>query len=243
MLTPNDLKSWLQKDLTRLDKILLILASSPNPMPPSTITSTGSGAGFHTLKKWNISGVLSTSKGKAIRTDAGWELTDVGRIHLHGLGVASISPAALQVAADLRAHLAKLSEPQAKAFVEEAIKCYEAGLYRSAVVMSWLGAMSVLHHEVHANYLTAFNVEAARVFGTKWKPAVSTDGLGLMKEGDFLDRIEALSIIGKNVKAELKTCLDRRNGCGHPNSYKISANQSAAHLEILLLNVFEKFVH
>lgn len=196
---------------------------------------------MHAPKKWNVSAILGASKGKAIRTNAGWELADAGRAHLHGLGVSAVSPAALQVAVDLRAHLAKLPDGQTKTFVEEAVKCHEAGLYRSAVVMSWLGAMDVLHQEVHANHLATFNSEAARVYGKKWKPAVTTDDLGLMKEADFLDRIDTLSIIGKNVKAELKTCLDRRNGCGHPNSYKISANQSAAHLEILLLNVFEKF--
>jgi len=43
------------------------------------------------------------------------------------------------------------------------------------------------------------------------------------------------------VKAELKQCLDRRNGCGHPNSLKIGPNTVAHHLEILLLNVFNKF--
>ena len=62
-----------------------------------------------------------------------------------------------------------------------------------------------------------------------------------MKETDFLDRIVALSIVGKNVKAELKECLDRRNGCGHPNSLKIGANTVTHHIEILLLNVFKPF--
>lgn len=62
-----------------------------------------------------------------------------------------------------------------------------------------------------------------------------------MDQFDFLDRIEALGIIGKNVKKELKKCLDRRNGCGHPNSLKVGVNQSGAHLKILILNVFEKF--
>ncbi len=33
----------------------------------------------------------------------------------------------------------------------------------------------------------------------------------------------------------------RRNGCGHPNSLKIGANTAAHHIEILLLNVFQKF--
>jgi hypothetical protein len=62
-----------------------------------------------------------------------------------------------------------------------------------------------------------------------------------MKEGEFLDRLVAISLIGKNVKAELKQCLDRRNGCGHPNSLKIGPATVAHHLEILLLNVFQPF--
>ena len=75
----------------------------------------------------------------------------------------------------------------------------------------------------------------------KWKDAKTTDDIGRMNESDFLDRLAAISVIGKNVKAELKGCLDRRNGCGHPNSLKISANTVAHHIEILLLNVFKEF--
>ncbi len=114
------------------------------------------------------------------------------------------------------------------------------GLYRSAIVMSWLAAVDVLHNHVHTNHLKALNTEAGRV-DAKWKGAKTTDGLGRMGESDFLDRIVALSIIGKNVKKELKDCLDRRNGCGHPNSLQIGANTVAHHIEILLLNVFKKF--
>ena len=191
------------------------------------------------MKKWNVSALLGASKGKAIRT-MGWELTEVGKMHLRNLGVASISPAAMQVAVDLRSLLAKVTDPQTREFVEEAIKCHEAELYRSAIVMSWLGAMDVLQKYVHANRLAAFSAEATRV-NAKWKSAVSQDDIGKMGEGDFLDRIEALSIIGKNVKAQLKGCLDLRNGCGHPNSFKVSVNKSAAHIETLLENVFEKF--
>ncbi|MGR3757539.1 MAG: hypothetical protein ACU0AT_09975 [Tranquillimonas sp.] len=124
--------------------------------------------------------------------------------------------------------------------MEEAIKCHEAELYRSAIVMSWLGAVDVLQKHVHQHHLAAFNAEASRVNG-RWKPAQSQDDIGKMGETDFLDRIEALSIIGKNVKAQLKACLDLRNGCGHPNSLKVSVNKSAAHIETLLQNVFEKF--
>ena len=114
-------------------------------------------------------------------------------------------------------------------------------MYRSAIVMSWLGALDVLQKHVHQSHLAAFNVEATRV-NSRWRTANSQDGIGKMGESDFLDRIEALSIIGRNVKAQLKGCLDLRNGCGHPNSLKVSVNKSAAHIETLLLNVFQKFL-
>jgi hypothetical protein len=75
----------------------------------------------------------------------------------------------------------------------------------------------------------------------KWREARTADDLGLMKEKDFLDRLAAISMIGKNVKEELQKCLDLRNACGHPNSLKLGPNAVAHHLEILILNVFEKF--
>lgn len=241
MLKSDDLKGWLHKDLGRLDKLLLVLATQDGPISVSQVVEVSAGAGFRDPKnkKWNVSGILGASKGKAIRT-SGWELADAGRMHLRSLGVASVSPAVMQVEVDLRKHLSKVTDAQTREFVEEAIKCHESELYRSAIVMSWLGAMDVLQKHVHQNHLAAFNAEALRV-NTKWKSAVSQDDIGKMGESDFLDRIEALSIIGKNVKAQLKVCLDLRNGCGHPNSLKVSVYKSAAHIETLLQNVFEKF--
>ncbi|MFQ6548142.1 hypothetical protein AADZ90_009290 [Aestuariibius sp. 2305UL40-4] len=146
----------------------------------------------------------------------------------------------MQVAVDLRSHLNGITDNETRNFVEEAIKCHEAELYRSAIVMSWLGAMDVLHKFVHANHLAAFNTEAKRV-NAKWKPAKTPDDLGKMGEAEFLDRIAAISIIGKNPKEELQKALGLRNGCGHPNTLRVGANKSAAHIETLLQNVFEKF--
>ena len=241
MLNSDQLKEWLQKELSKLDKALLVLATFDAPVAVSKMNEAAEIAGFRAMRKWNLSAVLGTSKGKAIRT-TGWELTEAGKMHLRNLGVASISPAAMQVAVDLRAHLAKLTDDQTRDFVDEAIRCQEAQLYRSAIVMSWLGAMDILQKHVLASHLAAFNAEAQRVSANgKWKTAVTQDDIGKMNEGDFLDRIETLGIVGKNVKAQLKTCLDLRNGCGHPNSLKVSVNKSAAHIETLLQNVFEKF--
>ena len=48
-------------------------------------------------------------------------------------------------------------------------------------------------------------------------------------------------MIGKNVKTELVSALNLRNGCGHPNSLMVGSNTVASHIELLLLNVFKKF--
>ncbi len=240
LLSIVDLKSWLHRDLSRLDKLLLILATFDTPCQVKEIKEKASQAGLKITERWNPSAALRRSKGAAIRTPQGWELTVTGRQHLFGLGVTAVSPSVARVASELRAVLPNIQNADTRAFAEEAIKCHEAGLYRSAIVMSWLAAMDVLHTHVCTQHLDKFNAEASQV-NSRWKTAITTDDLGRMGEADFLDRIAAISIIGKNVKKELKACLDRRNGCGHPNSLQIGANTCAHHIEILLLNVFRKF--
>lgn len=187
-----------------------------------------------------MSDILRRSGGLGIRVPAGWELTETGKNHLRNLGVESVSPAAMQVATDLRKHLDNIQNITTRAFVEEAIKCYEAKLYRSAIVMSWVAAVDVLYREVVANHLAAFNAEAHKI-NPKWKAAVNEDGLTKMQEADFLDRLVPIGVIGKNVKEELAKALKLRNGCGHPNSLKIGPNMAASHIETLTLNVFDKF--
>lgn len=240
MLSSTDLKSWLHKDLPRLDKLLLVLAALDRASALADIRGKAVEAGFRIPTKWNMSAILGRSRGMAINTPDGWEITDAGKLHLRDLGVSEVSPTAMSVAIDLRKHLAKVTDEETREFVSEAIQCHENRLYRSAVVMSWLGAISILHKHVHANRLADFNAEASRV-DSRWRTALTTDDLGKMNEDKFLNTIERLSIIGKNVKESLKECLKRRNGCGHPNSMRVSTNQSAAHIEVLLLHVFKRF--
>lgn len=240
MLTLDELKSWLHKDLSNADKLLLVLGSIGAPCEVKDLKARSREVGFRAPEKWNVSTILSRTKGLAILTPTGWELADSGKQHLRTLGVAKISPAAVQIATDLRGLLAKVKDKDTRAFVDEAVQCYELEFYRSAVVMSWLAAFHVLKNEVHKKHLAAFNAEAQKV-DPKWRVAKTTDDLGLMKEAAFLDRITAISVIGKNVKDELQGCLKLRNGCGHPNTLKIGPNAVAHHIEMLLLNVFQRF--
>jgi hypothetical protein len=192
------------------------------------------------MKDWNVSSILATSRGKAILINSHWEITEDGLEDLRAIVGNGKAQPAPELAPDLRAELAKINDDTTRAFAEEAVRAYEAKLYRSAIVMSWITAMDVLYQVVLDTKRAEFNTEAKRV-SADWKPAKNRDGLALMKEADFLNRIHTLGIIGKNVKASLVECLARRNGCGHPNSLRVSDRAVAHHVETLVLNVFQKF--
>ena len=221
--------------------MLVVLASFEKPAQVKELQEKALSFGFREPKKWNISDIFGRSNGLAIRVKSGWQLSEEGKARVREIVPTKISPSVHQVAVDLRKHLDGLMDQRTKAFLEEAIKCHEFGLFRSAIVMSWLAAMDALHRYVHSHHLAEFNAEATRIFGKKWKAAVSQDDLGKMTERDFLERIEGISLIGKNAKTQLISALDLRNGCGHPNSLKVGPNKSAAHIETLLQNVFDKF--
>ena len=247
MLNKSQLPDSLHKRrLGRQDALLLILAVDVDtPKKVATIKALGREAGYTEIQKWNVSVILKRSKGLAIRLPEGWSLTSRGRNYVQSLRVVSPGKSIKVVnhAQQLRAELSKISDSDTIAFVEEAIAAYEGGLYRSSVVLSWVGSVSLLYDHVMKTSLVDFNAEAKRR-DVKWRDAKIKDDLARMKEADFLDIIGSppLSIIGKNMKEELKNnCLKLRNACGHPSSLQIGENKASAHLEVLILNIFSKF--
>lgn len=232
------LVDWLhRRELSQTDKLLIVLGTFQGATPLKQILERAEGAGFKRAKWSNPSASLRRAPGLAIHTQDGWEITKAGRLKLHSLGVEQSGSGVVEVATDLRAFLAKVIDPNVRQFVEEAVRCHEHRLRRSAVVMSWLAAAHVLQHWVFKNHLAAFNAELKRV-NAKPSQIKTMDDFDLLKESDFLDRLSAISLLGKTRKAALKRCLDFRNNCGHPNSLKVSDNAVAAHIEVLLENVF-----
>jgi hypothetical protein len=109
LLSLSELKSWLHRDLSQRDKLLLLLASLGKPCQIKDLKELAKRAGLRVSAGCNLSASLGRSKGLAIRTPEGWEITEAGKQHLRNLGVTKISPAAVQVATDLRAELSKVS--------------------------------------------------------------------------------------------------------------------------------------
>jgi len=241
VIPADSLKDLLSQDVSDRDKVLICLAVEPvGPRKVKEIGGLGLSAGWRAIKKKNVSDLLRKSGGLAVLTPSGWELTSPGSQHVAKLAGPLMNSPVPKVASSLRAHLVRIGDPDTQQFVEEAIICFETRQYRAAVVLSWVGAISVLHHHIVKNHLGSFNGEATRR-NLKWKSAKTTDDLGLMNEAEFLDVLQSISVIGKNVKQELKKGLELRNGCGHPNSLQTAEHKASAHIEDLILNVYSVF--
>lgn len=242
MFDAETLKELLARsDLTAKQKLVLCLAADPvAPRSVSKIRELAVSIGLREIRNWNISDHLGKSKPFVVRTSGGWELTDSGKKQALELAGPLLPPVTPLVVSSLRKQLPTIGSPACQAFVEESIKAFEAKLYRSAIVLSWVGAVAVLYDHIVAKSLAIFNTEATRR-DSKWKVATTADDLARMKEHEFLQVLSATSVLGKSVKDELEVCLKLRNGCGHPNSLIVGEHKASAHLETLIQNVFSKF--
>lgn len=242
LFSSNELKHVLSKqNLLRKTKLLVILSiADKKSKTVSDIKAIAEAHGLREIKKWNVSQILSSASDSAIRVPDGWEITETGIQLLYEEGLVSASPVR-QYQSELRKYAVAVSSENTRVFLEECISALEANLLRSAVILSWAGAISILHTEVIENHLSDFNIELQKR-NPKQKPIKSADDLITVKEYDFLQIITSLSIIGKNVKQELEPCLQLRNACAHPNSLSIGESRVSSHLEILILNIYQKFV-
>lgn len=140
----------------------------------------------------------------------------------------------------LEKKLAGLPDTYVRNFVQEAVNCLKARHLRAAVVLSWIGAIAVLQHHVAANFLEEFNMDA-KSNGLLKRDARGAADFSRIREADFLDSAERIGRLSNAVKKELKVCLDRRNNCGHPNDFIVTETTVAAHIESLIVHVFERY--
>jgi len=124
----------------------------------------GIALGLRAVKDWNVSAVLSGGQPLAIRGESGWELSTNGKKRGEDLTGISLTAPTAKAAVDLHAHLAMIKSPDTVAFVSEAVTGLEQNLLRATIVLSWVGAISLLYSYIVARELPAFNGEAAVVF-------------------------------------------------------------------------------
>lgn len=198
----------------------------------------------HGLKRANAINVhtaFKNSSGMVLNNKAEWKLLSPGEKRLNSLGFQLKTLRARQLDASLRTELDRLSDGDRKTFIAEAIAAFEHQLFRAAVVLSWIGAVNILHDFVATTHLKAFNAAFRSRYPKSNQKISNAAALVRIKESDFLQVCEDCGIIDKSIKTELLARLDLRNQAGHPNKLKVGENMAAAHVESLLKNVFLVF--
>jgi hypothetical protein len=232
-----------KKAISKYCKLLAILYFEKSS--PKTIKGIKDIARNHGLSIGQEWGLLDTLRflrddEYAIRLpDLGYEITEEGEKVLIKEGLIAIS-AIEDKQLCLRQYAHEITSSRTEKFIVECIQALELGLLRAAVILSWSGAICILHEEVFKNHKDEFEAELIRR-NPKTKSLKTLDDLSEVKEYDFLQIASSISLVGKNVKQELEQCLKLRNACAHPNSLEVGELRVSAHIEILVLNVYQQF--
>lgn len=198
------------------------------------------------LKSWNFTARLG-SAGHVVHAEGNgssrtWELTDSGRQTVEGfappLPVSVPAVARQSEAAALRAQVAGIKDPEARAFASEAVDCLQIGAHRAAIVFMWVAAVHEIQERVWAASNPAAITAAAQSHNPRAKVCKKRDDLSEYNEELLLQVAHDLGVIDKNEKAELINALGLRNSSGHPNKLRPGEYRAKAHIEDIITMLF-----
>lgn len=225
----------------RGEKALFILSCVSSPASTGSIRDYGLSLGLREISKWNLSEVLRRQAPFCARFPDGWVLTPEGERELAGLGYLNRSPLVSKTRLDLENHVNQIQDPARRNFAHEAVSCFNGGLNRACVVLSWVGAIWILQHHIVNNYLQQFNAAGSTRFKSAFKNIITMQHFSRMQESDILQICEDIGLLDKSMKNQLVERLNFRNACGHPNMIVVDDHGVAHHVEFLLNNVYKKF--
>jgi hypothetical protein len=164
---------------------------------------------------------------------------------LHALPVKDSRVEAPAQALDSLREAAAFAPSDYQDYLNEAVRCYEGGMYRAAVLMVWSACIQHLFSviEGHPGGIKAMEAANRARFGKGDPPPVSyrkvgkTDDLLYFKEANVLLIAEDAGLINRNARDLLDEKLKLRNRCGHPTRYKPGREETVIFIESLLVNI------
>ena len=125
-------------------------------------------------------------------------------------------------------------------YLEEAVACYDNGLFRAAILMVWAAVMEHLYMTAasHRNGIRSFETVNKSRFGTSknYRQIKKRDDFLYLRDRDFIQLAEDAGMLNKTARILLHEQLDLRNRCGHPTKYKPGREETVIFIESLLLN-------
>lgn len=182
---------------------------------------------------------LKSSPRRYVRMNGGYKLEHHRQKKL--LEKLKVTKVAEQTNATLRNLKHKVPAGNAREFLEEAIKCSEAGANRATIIMVWILAIDHFSTYVFEKKLEEFNAQLTAKKGSKAKLITHRGDLAEMNESKFIENCRDAKIINKDVWKILNTNLEHRNSCAHPSDIEVPKSKVVFIVEDLVVNVIFKF--
>jgi hypothetical protein len=124
-------------------------------------------------------------------------------------------------------------------YLQEALACYQHGLYRAAILMVWAAVVQHLYSVAgsHLGGIRLIEQGSKARFGTKYREMKKQDDLLYLGDKDFIQLAQDAGMFNKNAKRVLQERLDLRNLCGHPTQYRPGREETVIFIESLTINV------
>lgn len=136
---------------------------------------------------------------------------------------------------------AKMAPANYSDYLDEAVRCYEGGMYRAAVLMVWAAVVEHLYVTIenHHGGIKAFEAANVAKYGASagYRKIKKKDDFLYLREAQFIVLGEDAGLYNKNARTLLDEKLILRNRCGHPTLYKPGREETVIFIESLLMNI------
>jgi hypothetical protein len=126
-------------------------------------------------------------------------------------------------------------------YLEEALACYERGLFRGAILLVWAATVQHLYliAQSQSGGIAAFERANHDQFGSNrsYRKIKKLDDFRYLRDYDFIQLGEHAGMYNRTIRKMLHQRLDLRNDCGHPTKYQPGREETVIFIESLLLNV------
>jgi len=167
-----------------------------------------------------------------------WRLTDTGSKYVRDLiGLKADSPEILHDVTTLENLISKVTNPDERDYLNEALTCLKVGALRATVVFAWVATMRNLQLRCLAkgkklNPALLKHDPKARVVNT-------LDDFAYIKDSTIILACQDLGIFDKSQRETAEESLRLRNRCGHPAKYAPKEKKVSSYIEDLISIVFK----
>ncbi len=139
----------------------------------------------------------------------------------------------------------KIPDETERAFLDEAIRCFRAGAFRSCIVMTWNLAYYDLCCYILRNHLARFNKQWPISFAKAHEKArisevTRYDDFEELKESEVIQICKSANIISSGVNKVLKEKLDKRNMAAHPSTITFAPHTAEEFIIDIVTNAISK---